>query len=208
MQVCARSKLKQFLFSPPETLLTPAFVGWRVAFGITLRFASPSAMPAGLVFHLLKKAPSVMHAAPCPHPVHSATANRAALPPVLLPQASRDREEERGSHEGAMGCPACGHSGTLSRHARRDSWWRDVPHEGQPRVRRGQIVRWRCPGCRHTHARLPEWADPARRATRALVAWVRQEAAQGRGVAQLARLCGMDEKTVRMMLAGAAVQRE
>jgi len=115
VQVCARSKLKQFLFSPPETLLTPAFVGWRVAFGITLRFASPSAMPAGLVFHLLKKAPSVMHAAPCPHPVHSTTANRAALPPMLLPQASRDREEERGSHEGAMGCPACGHSGTLSR---------------------------------------------------------------------------------------------
>lgn len=99
-----------------------------------------------------------------------------------------------------LSCPACAYAGPLQRHARRTAWWRDVPEAGRPQVRRDCIVRWRCPHCERTHARTPEWADPSRRMTRRLVNWLHQQAQHGHSVAQLARACGLDDKTVRTML--------
>lgn len=94
-------------------------------------------------------------------------------------------------------CPSCCHSGPLLRHAVRPSWWRDVPQDGRPQVRRGHIVRWRCPACSQTHSCQPDWALPGKRLTRALDAWVRQALQAGQSARAVARWCGVDEKTVR-----------
>lgn len=94
-------------------------------------------------------------------------------------------------------CPACCQEGVLQRHAMRPSWWRDVPQDGRPQVRRGHIVRWRCLSCRQTHSCPPEWALPGKRLTRALEAWVRDALRAGQSARAVARWCGVDEKTVR-----------
>jgi ribosomal protein L37AE/L43A len=98
-------------------------------------------------------------------------------------------------------CPACGTPGPLRRHAKRDSWWRDAPSAGQPQIRRGHIVRWRCLACAHTHARGPNWAVPCKRITCALQDWIRKAHEAGQAPAAVARLCGLDDKTVRTLFA-------
>jgi hypothetical protein len=105
-----------------------------------------------------------------------------------------------------MSCPACGALGPLRRHATRESWWRDAPSASQPQIRRGHIERWRCPGCAHTHSRGPDWAVPGRRITWALLAWIQQAQQAGQTPAAVARLCGLDDKTVRTLLAERAGQ--
>lgn len=102
----------------------------------------------------------------------------------------------RASHMSGV-CPSCQHAGPLLRHAVRPSWWRDVPQDGRPQVRRGDIVRWRCPACSQTHSCQPDWALPGKRLTRALDAWVRQALQAGQSARAVARWCGVDEKTVR-----------
>lgn len=104
-----------------------------------------------------------------------------------------DLEDE----DGAAACPSCQHTGPLRRHAVRPSWWRDVPQDGRPQVRRGDIVRWRCLACGQTHSSQPDWAMPGKRLTRALQAWVRQALQAGHSARHVARRCGVDEKTVR-----------
>lgn len=94
-------------------------------------------------------------------------------------------------------CPSCQHEGPFRRHAVRASWWRDVPASGRPQVRRGHIVRWRCPACLQTHSCQPDWALPGKRLTRELEGWIRQALQRGQTVRAVARLCGVDEKTVR-----------
>jgi predicted RNA-binding Zn-ribbon protein involved in translation (DUF1610 family) len=102
----------------------------------------------------------------------------------------------------SLQCPTCGALGPWRRHASRDSWWRDVPSAGQPQIRRGHIVRWRCPACAHTHARGPDWAVPGKRITWALQDWIRKAHEAGQAPAAVARLCRLDDKTVRTLFAG------
>jgi transposase-like protein len=94
-------------------------------------------------------------------------------------------------------CPACDHTGEMKRHALRACWWRDVPSDGRPQVRRGHIVRWRCTACLQTHSSQPSWALPGKRLTRELDHWVRQALQSGQSVRAVARACGVDDKTVR-----------
>ncbi|MFT3856890.1 MAG: helix-turn-helix domain-containing protein [Aquabacterium sp.] len=94
-------------------------------------------------------------------------------------------------------CPSCRHEGPFRRHAVRASWWRDVPTAGRPQVRRGHIVRWRCTACLQTHSCQPDWALPGKRLTRELEGWIRQALQRGQTIRAVARLCGVDEKTVR-----------
>lgn len=96
-------------------------------------------------------------------------------------------------------CPICAASTPMVRHARRPSWWRDVPRDGRPHVRQGDIVRWRCMACRCTCSTAPAWADPSRRMTQALVQWLSSQRQAGLPVMALARVCGLDAKTVRQM---------
>jgi transposase len=103
-------------------------------------------------------------------------------------------------------CPACHAQGPLRRHAMRPSWWRDVPEVGQPQIRRAHIVRWRCPACAQTHSTAPHWAQPGKRMTRDLHAWVRQALQAGQSVSAVAKACGLDEKTVRGLAAGGTPQ--
>ncbi len=94
-------------------------------------------------------------------------------------------------------CPACNHAGPMKRHALRACWWRDVPSDGRPQVRRGHIVRWRCTGCQQTHSSQPNWALPGKRLTHALNHWVQEALQEGQSVRAVARACGVDDKTVR-----------
>ncbi len=84
----------------------------------------------------------------------------------------------------------------------RPCWWRDAPAEHGPQVRRGHIVRWRCPACDHTRSCSPTWALPGKRMTRALDAWMRQARQAGASVNAIAKRCGLDEKTVRTWASG------
>jgi transposase len=99
-------------------------------------------------------------------------------------------------------CPGCRHEGPLRRHAMRPSWWRDVPESGKPKVRRGHIVRWRCTACAQTYSCPPEWALPGKRLTRELSRWILQALQAGQSVRAVARLCGVDDKTVRTWAGG------
>jgi transposase len=99
-------------------------------------------------------------------------------------------------------CPGCRHEGPLRRHAMRPTWWRDVPAFGKPQVRRGHIVRWRCPACLQTHSCQPDWALPGKRLTRELEHWIRQALQVGQSVRAVARICGVDDKTVRTWASG------
>jgi hypothetical protein len=115
--------------------------------------------------------------------------------PTLVPAEASHHMADHGTAP----CPACLHPGPLRRHAVRLSWWRDVPDAGQPQIKRGHIVRWRCPACCQTHSCPPAWALPGKRITRALHAWVQQARQSGLGNGAIANLCGLDEKTIRDM---------
>jgi len=97
-------------------------------------------------------------------------------------------------------CPHCGGPGPWRCHAVREGWWRDVPAaDDLPQIRRGAIVRWRCLDCGGTQSSQPAWALPGKRMTRALEAWIREALQQGRRTGAIARHCGLDDKTVRLL---------
>lgn len=94
-------------------------------------------------------------------------------------------------------CPFCQAQGPFKRHALRETWWRDVPTESRPRVRRGHMVRWRCVTCQQIHTIQPHWAAPPRRMTQELARWIQRQLAQGQPISQIAQASGLDGKTIR-----------
>lgn len=53
-----------------------------------------------------------------------------------------------------------------------------------------------------THSCQPAWALPGKRLTRELEHWIRQALQAGQSVRAVARVCGVDDKTVRTWAAG------
>lgn len=98
-------------------------------------------------------------------------------------------------------CPFCQGSGPFRRHALRETWWRDVPADSRPRIRRGHMVRWRCLNCLQIHTVQPHWAAPPRRMTLDLAQWIASQLAQGLPVSHIAQATGLDDKTVRSVRA-------
>lgn len=94
-------------------------------------------------------------------------------------------------------CPFCQQAGPFKRHALRETWWRDVPCDSQPRVRRGHMVRWRCLQCQQTHTMAPHWAASPRRMTLDLTHWIQAQLAQGSPISRIAQASGLDDKTIR-----------
>lgn len=94
-------------------------------------------------------------------------------------------------------CPSCRTNGPFKRHALREAWWRDVPDNCKPRVRRGHMVRWRCVQCQQTHTLAPYWAATPRRMTQDLAGWIKEQLHQGLSISRIAQASGLDDKTVR-----------
>ncbi len=94
-------------------------------------------------------------------------------------------------------CPFCHAHGPFKRHALRETWWRDVPDNCTPRVRRGHMVRWRCVSCQQIHTQAPPWAATPRRMTQDLTGWIREQLHLGLPISRVAQASGLDDKTVR-----------
>lgn len=102
-------------------------------------------------------------------------------------------------HPTPQQCPFCQCQGPFKRHALRETWWRDVPSESRPKVRRGHMVRWRCLSCHQTHTIQPQWAAHPRRMTHDLAHWIHGQLNQGKPISQIAQITGLDDKTVRSL---------
>ena len=96
-------------------------------------------------------------------------------------------------------CPFCHCQGPFKRHALRETWWRDVPSESRPKIRRGHMVRWRCLNCHQTHTIQPHWAAHPRRMTHDLAHWIHGQLDRGTPISHIAEATGLDDKTVRSL---------
>lgn len=99
-------------------------------------------------------------------------------------------------------CGRCGPAAPMSRHGMLSRQLRDLPQDGRPTWLNVQVVRWRCAGCGRTATPAMAGVQARRRMTQRLIDWLVRESAT-RPAAQLAREAGVDEKTVRGVLATA-----
>ena len=117
----------------------------------------------------------------------------------------RDRRIAARAEAGAPHCGRCGPAARMARHGLLTRQLRDLPQDGRPIWLSVQVLRWRCAGCGRTATPAVAGVQARRRMTQRLIDWLVRESA-ARPAAQLAREAGIDEKTVRGVLATARLR--
>lgn len=97
-------------------------------------------------------------------------------------------------------CEACGTVGELVRFGKKDQAYRDVPIHGKRVTLWVQRRRYRCNSCMGTFRPTMADMDDVRYMTRRLVAYI-EKAVLYRTNNEIARECGVEEKTVRLIFA-------
>lgn len=97
-------------------------------------------------------------------------------------------------------CEACGTVGQLVRFGKKDQAYRDVPIHGRRVTLWVQRRRYRCNSCMSTFRPTMDEMDDTRFMTKRLVAYV-EKAVLYRTNTDIARECGLEEKTVRLIFA-------
>lgn len=97
-------------------------------------------------------------------------------------------------------CEACGAIGELVRFGKKDQAYRDLPIHGKRVTLWLQRRRYRCNGCMSTFRPTLEEMDDRRMMTKRLASYI-EKAVLFRSNTDIARECGLDEKTVRLVFA-------
>jgi len=97
-------------------------------------------------------------------------------------------------------CETCGTVGQLVRFGKKDQAYRDVPIHGKRVTLWVQRRRYRCNSCMCTFRPTMADMDDVRYMTKRLVAYV-EKAVLYRNNTEIARECGLEEKTVRLIFA-------
>lgn len=97
-------------------------------------------------------------------------------------------------------CEACGTVGQLVRFGKKDQAYRDVPIHGKRVTLWVQRRRYRCNSCMSTFRPTMADMDDTRSMTKRLVAYI-EKAVLFRNNTEIARECGIEEKTVRLVFA-------